>query len=158
VDIAILIDSYRIAVAYSDHGFSPVLAFEIDENAGVFKLDIKKADVVLRKHRVSYAAYLNPDPAVVQAGDDGHVLLAARFHCVRNEFFHLLSAAYDRYLGVYEFRYDVAAMAASVKFRCHILVFFLFCSKVETRNNTVAINYVKYLLHFFANCLVDTKI
>lgn len=71
---------------------------------------------------MSDTSYFNLHGLVIEPGNHREMLFNACINCSRNKFLHLLSAAYHRYLLVYYFLYYIAAMRASIKSCCHILI------------------------------------
>ena len=96
MQIAVFIDCNRFFVAQIYHSLRHIL--EIHTDAAVLSLYIYESDMMLLKHRVSHAAYLYLDCIVIYPGDNRNMLLEACIYSSRNEFLHLLSAAYYRYL------------------------------------------------------------
>lgn len=117
VQVAILIHGYDLLIAYADLGFGLIL--QVDADATALGLDVDKYDVVLRKHRVGYAADLDFNLSIAQILDYGHVLFAAGIYRVGDEFFHLLATAYNLDARIYDLLDYIATMTAFVKFCCH---------------------------------------
>ena len=122
MDVAVLIDRNRFAASCADYGLCAFLVLEIDVDSSVFAFYEYEADMVLGKHWVRVASYLDLVTAVIKLLDGRKVLFLACIDGVGNQLLHFLSAAVYRDLGVYKFVYNVAAMAAFKKPACHINV------------------------------------
>ena len=96
VDVAVFVDRYRLSRAGADFCFR--LVGEVYPYPSVIVFHIDEADMMLWCHRMSCAAYLDFDSAVIQTGDNRNMLFVACIYGVRNKFFHLLSAAHYRNL------------------------------------------------------------
>ena len=78
---------------------------------------------MLLQHRVSHTSNLDLHGLIIKPSHNREVLLYAGLYCSRNEFLHPLSTAYYRNLLIYNLLYNIAAMRAFIKFRCHSLLF-----------------------------------
>ena len=92
------------------------LILEIHSDATVLSLYIYECDVMFRKHRVLHTADLDPESMLINPCNRRNMLLKTCIDCSRYQFFHLLTAADHWYLTVHYLLYNVAAMAASIKF------------------------------------------
>ena len=122
MDVAVLVDCNRFAASCADYGLCAFLVLEVDVDSSVFAFYEYEADMVLGKHWVRVASYLDLVTAVIKLLDGRKMLFLAGIDSVRNQFLHFLSAAEYRDFGVYKFVYHVAAMAAFKKLACHINV------------------------------------
>ena len=122
MDVAVLVDRNRLASGCAYYGLCAFLVLEVDVDSSVFAFYEYEADMVLGKHWVRVASYLDLVTAVIKLLDGRKVLFLACIDGVGNQLLHFLSAAEYRYLGVYKFVYNVAAMAAFKKLACHINV------------------------------------
>ena len=95
MQIAVLIDCFRLAVACADNCFR--LIFKIDSDSTVFSFHINECDEMFRKHRMCNTTYLYFDTAVIKTSDDRHMFLVACINCVWDQLLHLLTAADYRY-------------------------------------------------------------
>ena len=136
VDVAVFVDCHRLSRTCTYYSFRNII--EIDAYATVLQLHIYKYYVVLRSHGVRNTSDINPDLAVIYAGDNRQMLFAARILCSRDKLLHLLSAAYNRYFRIVELHDHVAAMAAFVEFCCHNNMYL-----VRTKFRSFAMNYKK---------------
>ena len=66
VQVAVLVHRDRLVGAYADDSLGFV--GQIDTNTTLLGLDIDKADVVLRQHRVCHATYLYLDVTIIYTG------------------------------------------------------------------------------------------
>ena len=96
VKVTVFVHGNRFFSARTDDGFRCVCKVYSDSASLCFKID--EAYVVLRCHWMRYASNFNLDLAIVKSGHDRNMLFVACICCVRNEFLHLLSAAYNRNL------------------------------------------------------------
>lgn len=119
VQVAVLIHGDGLGVTYTDHGFGLALVGKVYTDATILGLYIYKGDVVVFGHGMSYAAYLYLDVAIVDTGYHGEMLLYTGVNGIDGELLHLLAAAYDGYLRVYNLLDYIATMLAFEKFYCH---------------------------------------
>ena len=130
VEVAIFVDSDRLAAAYTDFRFRFIL--EIYQYASGFCLYINECNEMFRRHRVWNTSHLYLEHAFIVTfsflacglKDYRYVLFVACIHSVRNKLLHLLAAAYDWNFRVNHLVDDIAAMTALVKFCCHISIEF----------------------------------
>ena len=120
--VAVFINGNRFILTCAEESLRLIL--KIDTHPPILCLDVNECDEVLRKHRMRYASDFNLDCTVIDFGNYRYMLFIACIYRVRNHFRHLLSAAYDRHLGIHDLDDDVAAMTASVEFCCHTIHIF----------------------------------
>ena len=123
VKVAIFVYCYWLGTTHTDLSFR--LVGQIYTDSAILCLYINEGDVVLRKHRMRDAADVDPDSAVINAGDDWDMLFSTCVYGIRYEFFHLFSTAHDRNLGVDKFNDYIAAMAAFIKSCSHNIFCFI---------------------------------
>jgi hypothetical protein len=123
VKVAVFVYCYGLGTTHTDLSFW--LVGQVDPDSAIFCLYVNEGDMMLRKHRMRYAADVDPDSAVINAGDDWNMLFSACVYGIRHEFFHLFSTAHDRHLGVDELDDYIAAMAAFIKFCSHNIICFI---------------------------------
>ena len=123
VEITVLIDSYRLAVACTDLRHRNI--FQIDSDATILSLHIDEADMMFRSHRMRNASDLHLHCASIHECYLRNMLLIARIHRIRNQLLHLLAAAHHRNPGVHDLYNHIAAMTASIKFCCHSIFYLL---------------------------------
>jgi hypothetical protein len=123
VKVAIFVYCYWLGTTHTDLSFR--LVGQIYTDSTIFCLYINEGDVVLRKHRMRDAADVDPDSAVINAGDDWDMLFSTCVYGIRYEFFHLFSTAHDRNLGVDKLDDYIAAMAAFIKSCSHNIIYFI---------------------------------
>lgn len=111
VKIAVFIDCQGFSVASADQSLWSV--FKIDTNAAILCFNINEGNMMLRQHRMRFTSDLDLDLASVKTGYNRNMLFLAGICCARNQFLHLLTAAYDRNFRINQFLDDIAAMAAS---------------------------------------------
>ena len=124
VQVAVFVDRNRLVGA--DAELALWLVGQVYALASVFGFKIDKGDMVLRKHRVCYAAHLNLDTAVVKPRNNRNMLLAACINSTSHHLLHLLATAYHRYARINTLVYYISAMFADIKFCCHNSVFLRF--------------------------------
>ncbi len=74
--------------------------------------------MMLGEHRVSYRAYIHVNGIIITAYYR-KMLIACGFGGVRDECFHILAAAYERYAFIFKHFDKIAAVAADIKFVFH---------------------------------------
>ena len=117
MQVAILIHGDRFRRAGADDRLG--LVAQIDADTAIFGLDVDERDVVLGQHRMRRTTHLDLDRAVVDAGNNGQMLLDARLDGIRYELLHLLATTNNRDFRINDFLDHIAAMAALIKLGCH---------------------------------------
>ena len=75
--------------------------------------------MMLSEHRVKGTSHTHFYSAFFREFNNRKMLFNASFHCISFQFFHLLSTADKRNIGIDKLHNHVAAMTAFVKFKFH---------------------------------------
>lgn len=117
VQIAIFVYGNRLVVADAYHSLG--LIGQIYANTTTFSLNVDKYDMMFWQHRVFYTTDAHLDSAIVDALNNGDVLLSACIYRIGNQLLHLLTAAYNCHARIYNLLDYIATMAAFEKLCCH---------------------------------------
>ena len=111
VKVAVLIDGNRFAIASTYLRLWNIL--KINADATIFCFHINETDMMLRSHRMRYAAHLHLNRTSIQECHLRNMLLITCIHRVRNQLLHSFTAAHHRNPRVHNLDNHIAAMTAT---------------------------------------------
>lgn len=117
--IAVFVYGDRFVVAYVEDGFRSFAGLQVFDLTSPSGLQVDERNVMSVKHGVGKKSYLYLDFPFPFAHDYREVLLHHGIFSGRDEFLHLLTAAFDVGSTVHELDNNISANCAEVKFCCH---------------------------------------